>query len=94
VKDMERLFIVMEVYNGGDLSQLIQEKRSKGFFSLPVCLVTVNIIIFFQCLMKIFIELLLGVRDLHKRKILHRDLKPSNILVDDNYDIKIGLGLC
>lgn len=45
-------------------------------------------------LVKIFISILQGVRDLHntifeKEGIIHRDLKPDNIMIDDELNIKI-----
>ena len=35
-------------------------------------------------------QLIMGVNEIHKRKVMHRDLKPANILVDENDNIKIG----
>jgi serine/threonine protein kinase len=53
--------------------------------------------------MKIFIEILLSVRELQIKKVIHRghliitvfdyfflDLKPMNIFVDENFNIKVG----
>ena len=35
-------------------------------------------------------QLLQGVSEMHKKRILHRDLKPDNILIDDNNDLVIA----
>lgn len=45
-------------------------------------------------LVKIFVSILYGVRDLHNtifdtEGIIHRDLKPDNIMIDNNHNIKI-----
>jgi serine/threonine protein kinase len=42
-------------------------------------------------LIKIFTQLILGINEFHKNKILHGDLKLSNIFVDNNDNVKIGL---
>ena len=33
---------------------------------------------------------MLGVEELHKRRIIHRDIKPENILLGINGELKIG----
>jgi serine/threonine protein kinase len=35
-------------------------------------------------------QLCLGLKEIHKNKLIHRDLTPDNIFIDDNYRIKIG----
>ena len=37
----------------------------------------------------IIIQILLGIKEIHKNNIIHRDLKPENILISDNDKIKI-----
>ena len=40
---------------------------------------------------RIFIQLILALRYLHKEKgIVHRDLTPNNIMLDDEYRVKIS----
>lgn len=47
-----------------------------------------------ETLIRIFVSVLYGVRDLHNtiienEGIIHRDLKPDNIVIDDNLNVKI-----
>lgn len=37
-----------------------------------------------------FIEILLGLEHLHKKKIIYRDIKPENIMIDANGNLKIA----
>jgi serine/threonine protein kinase len=43
-----------------------------------------------QRLIRIMVQLVLGVELLHRSKILHRDLKPDNVFVDADDNVKIG----
>lgn len=38
---------------------------------------------------KITFQLLTGINELHKRKMVHRNLSPENILMQENGDIKL-----
>lgn len=40
-------------------------------------------------LIRMFLDLLDGMKAVHAKKIIHRDLKPSNILINDAGDLKI-----
>ena len=78
-----KLYIVMEYCNGGDLSNLIISRKKTLY--LPE-----------ETIWKYFIQICIGLSSLHNNKnmkILHRDIKSLNIfLLNDN--IKIGdLGL-
>jgi serine/threonine protein kinase len=48
--------------------------------------------IFLKKIMKFFIEMMLGLNEMHKKRILHRDIKPGNVLLNENKeDVKLGL---
>lgn len=40
--------------------------------------------------MTTFVQILEGLRDLHRDQVLHRDIKPLNIFIDENLQMKIG----
>ena len=65
------IYLVMELCNGGGLSDCLEDhiKKNKGPFPEEVV----------QYLMR---QIVSGLNYLHKRNILHRDIKLDNILVD------------
>ena len=72
----EKLYIVMEYCEKGDLRKLInshKEKKQK---------IKENEII--------KISICEGLKEIHKRNIIHRDLKPENIYLNKDLKIKIG----
>lgn len=71
----DNLCIVTEFCECGDLSKLI--KAAPG--PLPE-----------DDVLRIFIQVLLGVEYLHKKQILHRDLKAMNIFLKRGLKVKIG----
>eukprot|EP00070_Physeter_catodon_P033604 XP_028340498.1 serine/threonine-protein kinase Nek1-like [Physeter catodon] len=76
------LCIVMEYCEGGDLGNLIQERRRLGRFFSEMTLRTWTL------------QLTLALDFMHKKKILHRDLKPANVFLDKENYIRVGdLGL-
>lgn len=44
----------------------------------------------FEKKMKMFLQILLGLKEIHSRFIIHRDLKLKNIFVDDKGNCVIG----
>lgn len=67
----EKYYLVMELADGGSLSDLITIKKTK------------DELIAEEQLRSIFTEILLGMKIIHK-VALHRDLKPENILIVNN----------
>ena len=39
---------------------------------------------------KFTLQIMLGLRELHKKKILHRDIKTMNIFLTNNREVRIG----
>jgi len=68
------LYLVMELIEGNDLKQLLDE-RDKPF--------TVNEVLDWSA------QILNALEDLHTQGIVHRDIKPSNLILTPNGDIKI-----
>ena len=76
--NQNKLCIVMEFADGGDLQSKIKElKDSKSRFSEDEIL-------------NIFTQIWLAIKHLHDRKILHRDLKSQNIFLTKNGIVKLG----
>jgi len=80
-KSAQKLWIIQEYCEGGDLSQLIKKcKKDKTYLAEEV-------------IWKFFMQLILALHEIHRRKegkILHRDIKPANIFLDANHNIKLG----
>ena len=74
----EKLYIIMEYCEKGNLRKLInshKEKKEK---------IKENEIIKFS------LDICEGLKEIHKRNIIHRDLKPENIYISKDLKIKIG----
>jgi NIMA (never in mitosis gene a)-related kinase len=72
-----KLCIVMEYADGGDLAQKISEKRGKEFLKE-------------NYILDIFVQICLGVKHIHDRKVLHRDLKSQNVFLTKSNIVKLG----
>ena len=69
------LYIIMEYGGISDLKKFINEQKH---------LIEESII------KDIILQICLGLKEIHKNKLVHRDLTPDNIFMDDNNKIKIG----
>ena len=76
--DNHNLNILMEYCDGGDLYQYLEKYKKK------------KIKLKEKTIWQIFIQMLIGLNSIHKKKILHRDIKSQNIFLTKNLDIKIG----
>lgn len=74
----DKLCIIMEYANGGDLSQKIEEFASK------------KILIPEDMIWDWFLQLCDGLYYLHSKKIIHRDIKSQNVFLINNGEIKLG----
>ncbi|XP_035249827.1 serine/threonine-protein kinase Nek5-like isoform X2 [Anguilla anguilla] len=71
------LYIVMEYCDGGDLMKRINMQRGVLFMENQV--------------VDWFVQICLGLKHIHDRKILHRDIKSQNIFLTNN-GMKVKLG--
>lgn len=75
-----KIYVVMELCEGGDLSHLIKSLKRDGPLLEDV-------------IWKMFTQLTLALYECHRRpigKILHRDIKPGNVFLDSEQNIKLG----
>ncbi|KAK4474000.1 hypothetical protein MN116_003317 [Schistosoma mekongi] len=76
--DSDNLYIVMELLDGVSLTELLASFKEKSIHLVE------------SRIWDIFIQLVLGLRYLHKeKKILHRDLSSNNIMVSEGYKVTI-----
>lgn len=77
-KTARKIYILMDYADGGDLDQLIKyhEKIKKRLSEDEI--------------LDIFVQICLGLKYLHDRKILHRDLKPQNVFLTKDRIVKLG----
>ncbi|XP_037383147.1 serine/threonine-protein kinase Nek5 [Talpa occidentalis] len=69
-QENNRLFIVMEYCDGGDLMKRISRQRGVLFGEDQI--------------LSWFVQISLGLKHIHDRKILHRDIKAQNIFLSKN----------
>ena len=76
--ELERLWIVMDFADGGDLAMRIEAQKKAGTpFSETVIVDWV-------------VQLALALRHAHDRKVLHRDLKPQNVFLMRDGAVRLG----
>ena len=75
-EDSGSLYIVMDYCDGGDLYKKINDQRGKLFPEDQV--------------LNWFVQLCLGLKHVHDRKILHRDIKSQNIFLTKSGVVKLG----
>lgn len=73
-----KLYIVMELADGGDLSAAVAARKSTGSFYSE------------EEVMRIFVQICLALKHVHDRNILHRDLKSQNIFLTSTGVVKLG----
>lgn len=71
-----KLHIVMEYADGGDLESRIRQRRGRHFTEPEV--------------LEIFVQICLGLKHMHDRKVLHRDLKVQNVFLTKQGTVKLG----
>lgn len=74
----EKVFVVLEYCSRGNLQSLFDDMSG---FGLSIDL---------DHTMKLFIQMTIALFEIHGRGIFHRDIKPENVLLDANYDAKLG----
>lgn len=74
----EKLYIVMENADGGDLSSAIQNRKKDGKYWNE------------EEVMRIFVQICLALQHVHNQNILHRDLKSQNIFLTLKGVVKLG----
>ncbi|KAK2948450.1 putative G2-specific protein kinase nimA [Blattamonas nauphoetae] len=81
--DNDRLCIVTEYINGGDLQTLIDKLKKQRVYLKE------------EIIWRLFIEILIGLEYLHSHNILHRDVKSANIFLAKDGTAKLGdFGVC
>mmetsp|Transcript_10718 Transcript_10718/g.17474 ORF Transcript_10718/g.17474 Transcript_10718/m.17474 type:complete len:1278 (-) Transcript_10718:2028-5861(-) len=74
----EKLYIVMENADGGDLGGAIQKrKQDKKYYDE-------------EEVMRIFVQICLAMKHVHSQNILHRDLKSQNVFLTSAGVVKLG----
>lgn len=77
-KAKQRIYIVMEYCEHGDVARLIKQCRHSGEHVAE------------EVVWKVLYQLLVALNYIHSKKILHRDLKPGNLFIDAGKNIKLG----
>lgn len=72
----QKLCIVMDFADGGDLQSKIKERNGRPFTETQI--------------LDQFVQICLAMKHVHDRKILHRDLKSQNIFLTKSGRVKLG----
>ena len=75
-QENQRLYIVMEYIDGGDLEKVISHQRGKLMDEADI--------------LRYFVQIVSVVSYLHSNHILHRDLKPQNVFLTKMGIVKLG----
>uniref|UniRef100_A0A8C3BCK5 non-specific serine/threonine protein kinase n=1 Tax=Cairina moschata TaxID=8855 RepID=A0A8C3BCK5_CAIMO len=70
------LYIVMEYCDDGDLMEKIKHQRGKLFPE--------------DMILHWFVQMCLGVKHIHDKRVLHRDIKSKNVFLTQNGKVKLG----
>ena len=73
-----KLFIVMELADGGDLGAAVSARKAKNNYWTE------------EEAMRIFVQICLALKHVHDQNILHRDLKSQNIFLTVSGVVKLG----
>jgi len=71
-----KLNIVMEFCSGGDLDKYLKRLAGRPMKD--------------ELIWKFFIQMCIGLRDIHSKRILHRDIKALNVFLTHDENIRIG----
>lgn len=71
-----KLCIVMDYADGGDLANLVKNQRGNYFNENEI--------------LNIFTQCCLALKHIHDRKILHRDIKAQNVFLTSKKIVKVG----
>lgn len=79
ISGQNKVNIVMEYCQGGDLQGMLRTRRQND---RPLAEMTA---------LKYFLQMCIGLLAIHKKKILHRDLKAQNVFLTSKQDeVRIG----
>ena len=84
IEDKPIICIVLEYIPNGNLNNYMKKYKSKFSNKNEYIPIKEDFII------KIFKQILNGLKYLHSKSIIHRDIKPDNILLDQNINAKIS----